>query len=241
MKDSEKTEFSQVVRAMFDNYGRQAPLPETLRLWWEMLADCSIERFRVACQVHIASELRFPPTIAQLLALIHPARRSVGPEEAWAIAVKACDESETVLMNDEIAYAWGAAKTLFDLGDEVAARMAFKEVYERRVKEAQDAPKWWPSIGTDPHKRDAALSEAKRTGLLPAPDVVALLPPASREGSSSPEGLKKLKEAMKDLQLGNEAAIAKREQERAEERKRVLNQKQAISNQVANYQKQKRA
>ncbi|MFS7082118.1 hypothetical protein ABMZ19_25175, partial [Escherichia coli] len=76
-----------------------------------------------------------------------------GPEEAWSIAVRACDEAETVVMNDEIALAWGAAKPIFDLGDEVGARMAFKEVYERQVAAATGPAKWWPSLGTDQHKR----------------------------------------------------------------------------------------
>lgn len=242
MKDSEKAEFSQVVRAMFDNYGRQAPLPETLRLWWGMLAQFDIVAVRNACQRHIESEPKFPPTIAQLLAILRPAELSgrPGPEEAWSIAVRACDEAETVVMNDEIALAWGAAKPIFDLGDEVGARMAFKEVYERQVSAAKEPVKWWPSIGTDQHKRDAALSEAKRAGLLPAPQVSALLPNHTSD-KGCPEGLKRLKEAMQELRLGNEAAIAKREQERAEERQRVADQKRAIANQIANYPQQKRA
>ncbi|AST86240.1 hypothetical protein CIG66_07090 [Ralstonia pseudosolanacearum] len=242
MKDSEKAEFSQVVRAMFDNYGRQAPLPETLRLWWGLLAQFDIVAVRNACQKHIETEPKFPPTAGQLLAILRPVETNgrPGPEEAWAIAVKACDESETVVMNDEIAHAWGVAKPIFDLGDEVGARMAFKEVYERQVSAAKEPVKWWPSIGTDQHKRDAALSEAKRAGLLPAPQVSALLPNHTGD-KGCPEGLKRLKEAMQELRLGNETAIAKREQERAEERQRVADQKQAIANQIANYPQQKRA
>lgn len=242
MKDSEKTEFSQVVRAMFDNYGRQAPLPETLRLWWGMLAQFDIVAVRNACQRHIETEPKFPPTIAQLLAILRPAELSgrPGPEEAWSIAVRACDEAETVVMNDEIALAWGAAKPIFDLGDEVGARMAFKEVYERQVSAATGPAKWWPSLGTDQHKRDVALSEARRKGLLPAPQVAALLPNHT-DDKGCPEGLKRLKEAMAELKLGSEAAAAKAEQERIEQRQRVADKKKAIADQIATYAEQKRA
>ncbi|CAJ0899593.1 hypothetical protein R6138_04351 [Ralstonia thomasii] len=242
MKDAEKAEFSQVVRAMFDNYGRQAPLPETLRLWWGMLTQFDIVAVRNACQRHIETEPKFPPTIAQLLAILRPAELSgrPGQEEAWSIAVRACDEAETVVMNDEIALAWGAAKPIFDLGDEVGARMAFKEVYERQVSAATGPAKWWPSLGTDQHKRDVALSEARRQGLLPAPQVAALLPNHT-DDKGCPEGLKRLKEAMAQLKLGSEVASAKAEQERIEERQRVADQKKAIANQIATYAEQKRA
>lgn len=237
MRDSEKAEFSQVVRAMFDNYGRQAPLPETLRLWWGMLSQFDIVAVRNACQRHIESEPKFPPTIAQLLAILRPAELSgrPGPEEAWSIAVRAADESQTVVMNDEIAVAWGAAKPIFDLGDEVGARMAFKEVYERQVSAATSPAKWWPSLGTDQHKRDAALSEARRQGLLPAPQVAALLPNHT-DDKGCPEGLKRLKEAMAQLRLGSDAEEAKAEQERVAERQIIADKKRWIAEQVSNFQ-----
>lgn len=236
MREQDKKQFAEVIQATFDNYHRDQPMNTTLRLWWEMLTEFDIEAVRAACQRHIAAEPKFPPSIAQLLAILRPAETNgrPGPEEAWAIAVKACDESETVVMNDEIAHAWGVAKPIFDLGDEVGARMAFKEVYERQVSAAKDPVKWWPSIGTDQHKRDAVLSEAKRAGLLPAPQVSALLPNHTSD-KGCPEGLKRLKEAMQELRLGNEAAIAKREQERAEERQRVADEKRVIEQRVNAY------
>ena len=241
MKDAEKAEFSQVVRAMFDNYGRQAPLPETLRLWWGMLVQYDIVAVRNACQRHIETEPKFPPTIAQLLAILRPAELSgrPGPEEAWSIAVRAADESETVVMNDEIAIAWGAAKPIFDLGDEVGARMAFKEVYERQVSAATGPAKWWPSLGTDQHRRDAALSEAKRAGLLPAPHVAALLVHEDAPGKVDPEGLKRLREAMEQLRLGSEAAREKAEKARAQERERTVQKKRAMAEMVATYQEKR--
>lgn len=205
MRDAEKNEFAQVMRSTFDSYGRQAPLPETMRLWWEMLVSFDIAAVRMAFQRHIVAEPKFPPTIGQILELLGAKEKTgrIGAEEAWSIAVRACDETETVVMNDQIAEAWGIAQPIFNLGDEVGARMAFKEAYQRITANAKEAPKWWPSIGSDPHKRDSALSEAKRQGVLPAPHVEALLPPPAirRVPSEEPEGLTKLKEMMKGLQM----------------------------------------
>ena len=240
MQQIDKADFVKLLSLCYSTLGRALPPLESIDLWLTVLQPYTFEQVRGALSAHMR-ESKFPPVPADVVTRIPSASSRPGPEEAWSIAVRACDEAETVVMNDEIALAWGAAKPIFDLGDEVGARMAFKEVYERQVAAATGPAKWWPSLGTDQHKRDAALSEAKRAGLLPSPDVIGLLPPASREGSSDPEGLKRLKEAMKDLQLGTEAAIAKREQERAEERKRVLDHKQSIADQVASYQKQKRA
>lgn len=236
MREQDKKQFAEVIQATFDNYHRDQPMNTTLRLWWEMLAEFDIEAVRAACQRHIAAEPKFPPSIAQLLAILRPAETNgrPGPEEAWAIAVKACDESETVVMNDEIAHAWGVAKPIFDLGDEVGARMAFKEVYERQVSAAKGPVKWWPSIGTDQHKRDAALSEAKRAGLLPAPQVSALLPNHTGD-KGCPEGLKRLKEVMADLKLRGQLDAETAELERLDKLKSVASQKQEIADRVNAY------
>tara|TARA_A100001391_G_scaffold176590_1_gene139860 strand:- start:4395 stop:5138 length:744 start_codon:yes stop_codon:yes gene_type:complete len=242
MRDADKAEFTQVVRATFGNYSREIPLPDTLRMWWEMLAAFDVASVRQAFQRHIATEPKFPPTIGQILEILNAGNKvgKLGSEEAWAIAVKACDERETVMLTDQIAEAWGICKPIMDLGDEVGARMAFKEAYQRLNASSTGPVKWWPSIGNDPHKRDAALSEAKRLGLLPAPQVTALLPPAVRMGQDdlppSPEGLRKLKELMASLRVrgANEAEEAEAERER--KRQEETDRKAAITRKIADYE-----
>jgi hypothetical protein len=242
MHDADKQQFAQVVKATFDNYHRQQPMNETLRLWWEMLAEFDIAAVRAACLQHIAMDDRFPPTIAQLLKILRPVASDghLGAEEAWAIAVRACDESETVILNDEIAQAWGICKPIMDLGDEVGARMAFKEAYQRITASATAPVKWWPSIGSDPHKRDAALSEAKRQGLLPAPQVAGLLPPASQIAESgdagSPEGLRRLKEEMARLRSKGAAEAEQAARERQQAREAEARKKAVIAERVAKYE-----
>lgn len=238
MKPEDRNEFALVVRATFDNYGRQSPLPETLRVWWASLESFGMQQFRMACMAHIRNEPKFPPTLAQLLELMgHREPGRIGVEEAWALAVRACDESETVVLNDQIAEAWGVAQPIMALGDEVGARMAFKEAYTRIMGQHKGPTKWWPSIGNDPHKRDAALSEAKRAGLLPAPQVAALLPPAQDLAAPKDSAaFARFREEMSKLKLKNaadaEEAAAIRQREREEEEAR----KRALAERVAAYQ-----
>lgn len=241
MKAEDRTEFTQVIRATFDNYGRQSPLPETLRVWWASLEIYGIQQFRMACLAHIRREPKFPPTLAQLLDLLgHRDPERVGVEEAWSRAVLACNEAETVVMNDEIAEAWGVARPIFDLGDEIGARMAFKEAYQRITSRAAGPVKWWPSIGSDPHKRDAALAEARRVGLLPASQVQGLLPMAMGKGEKpDPEGLKRLREEVAKLEPASVKLQRAREERSAAERAQVAARKRELAASVTAYAKER--
>lgn len=94
------------------------------------------------CQRELSSRL----TLAAVLQRIddgHP-----GPEEAWALCPR--DEGATVVWTDEIAEAFGVARPLLASGDDIAARMAFKESYGRLLQQARSerrAAKWLPSFG----------------------------------------------------------------------------------------------
>lgn len=97
-------------------------------------------------------------------------------DEAWALLP--FDEETTVVWTEEMCQAWGVALPLVNEGDRVAARMAFKDSYQRSVSEARDQrkpAKWSASIGHDKQARDAVLLSAVQKGRLPAPHVKALL------------------------------------------------------------------
>ena len=91
-----------------------------------------------------------------------------GPEEAWAtIANGMSDESRTIIWSDEMREAYGVARGCSE--DDVAARMAFKETYQRLVSEARSAgrqPNWTVSQGTDKAGRERAILEGLKTGRL---------------------------------------------------------------------------
>ena len=101
-----------------------------------------------------------------------------GADEAWAMIPR--DEYSSVVITDEMSQALGIANKLLDEGDQVAARMAFKESYTRIVdanKRAGVMPKWFPSLGSDKEGRAPALENAVRLGRIGANHAAELLAP----------------------------------------------------------------
>jgi hypothetical protein len=153
-------------------------------MFFRALAEHSIAEVRAGFDTHVKDPMRgrFAPLPADIVAQIEGSLakdRRPGPEEAWAIALNAADENKTLVWTEEIAQAWGVARTVLQEGDEVGARMAFREVYARLVNEARAAgvlPLWWATVGHDPEQRDAALERAHVAGLLPKPERLRELP-----------------------------------------------------------------
>lgn len=121
-----------------------------------------------------------------------------GAEEAWAMVNQAIgNETVTVILTRPMRTAFFAADEL--AGDEIAARMAFKEVYSREVgiaRETSKSPEWDVIMGTDAHDRDTkikkAITEGKITPHRALPllahvdatsldDLIALAPPGIRK------------------------------------------------------------
>ena len=126
-------------------------------------------------------ELKGRLTVADVIERIEGADGRPSANEAWGIVLAGRDEAASVVSNDEIGEACGIAQPILDEGDEVGARMAFRDAYDRITRAARDAgrrPKWFPSLGTDPRGRTEAIDLAVRqrritqqhaAGLLPAP------------------------------------------------------------------------
>lgn len=103
-------------------------------------------------------------------------------DEAWSLAIGATDEAETVVWSDEMQQAFAIARPVLDCGDKVGARMAFRDAYERIVRnnrEVSRLPVWSASLGWDKGRRVEALAKAERMGLLPSAAVAALMPPSA--------------------------------------------------------------
>lgn len=136
-----------------------------------MVEDLSVYRMPVVEKALAACrrELKGRLSLAAILERIddgHPT-----PNEAWAMAVPAADERNTVVWTGEMADAWATALPLVRQGDMVAARMAFIEVYGRLLKAARvdrRQANYRPSLGFDAAGRDAALRAAAAKGLLPS-------------------------------------------------------------------------
>lgn len=107
----------------------------------------------------------------------------LAPNEAWALALKASDERETVIWSQEAENAWSVAAPMFRAGDKVGARMAFLSAYERLVttaRETQQPPRMSVSLGWDEQLRAKAIDQALKLGHITqeqAQDAVPHLPP----------------------------------------------------------------
>jgi hypothetical protein len=156
----------------------KAPTPGQKAMFFRALSDLTIAQVRAGFDAHVrdAQRGRFAPLPADVIAQVegHASRDTrPGPEEAWSIALQARDEDKTLVWTDEIAQAWGIAGEVRRLGDEVGARMAFKESYARLVAEARAAGKaahWSATLGLNATERDQVLQQAHDRGLLPKPE-----------------------------------------------------------------------
>lgn len=116
----------------------------------------------VVAQINLARELDGRPTV----------------EEAWALVTRANDEANTVVWCAEQCEARGVCLPLLLAGDEIAARMAFKEAYTRLVAEARDQrrpARWMVSEGFDLEQRRRVVTQAVLQGRLAPDDVEPLL------------------------------------------------------------------
>lgn len=161
------------LRATAEIYGRQLSAGAAA-MFMADLSKYSTDEVLVALQ-RCRSELRTFPTVADIATRVGDSRP--GPEEAWAMIPK--DEEASVIWTDEMAEAYGVARSLLNEGDSVGARMAFRESYSRLVEEARRLGrrvKWTASFGFDKEMRNAAISFAVQRGYLTAPEAQALLP-----------------------------------------------------------------
>ncbi len=122
-----------------------------------------LERALAGCRRELKGRL----SLAAVLERIddgHPA-----PNEAWAVAIQAADERNTVVWTALTQQAWNTALPLVQAGDKIAARPAFLETYARLLKDARAArlpASYTPSLGFDLTSRNAALTDAVSKGLL---------------------------------------------------------------------------
>lgn len=144
--------------------------------WFRTLAGYDLPTLSAAFTGHMRDPVngKFQPLPGHIIEQIERAAKNdgrPGVEEAWAISLAARDERDTVVWTNECAQAWGMAAPVMDIGDEVGARMAFKEAYARLVAEARarrEPASWEMSEGFDKDRRRAAILHAIEAGRIPA-------------------------------------------------------------------------
>ena len=192
MNTNEKQEFFDVLTKTADLYSKKIERAR-VSVYWEALKHRDLTDVRLAINKHVqdAERGRFFPLPADVSAQL-PAERDPWPdaEIAWARCPK--DEISSSAMCDEVAGAYGVARELMLTGDMVAARMAFKAEYKRRVTDAKDAgrlPTWWASLGSDQHEHDAARSQVVEMKNLALPPSEQIALPSHQEATVSLEHL----------------------------------------------------
>jgi hypothetical protein len=168
--------------------GAYSPNAASTAVFFRLLKAHPLTAVAAAFDAHCADPQRgrFPPTPADILAQIEGAAENdgrPGAEEAWAMCQPAADQARTVVWSAEMAEAWGIAwPLLHNHGDEVGARMAFKEAYLRLIAEARKQRRrveWTATLGHDEAMRADALRGAVAAGRLP---LTALPAPTSPVG-----------------------------------------------------------
>ncbi len=200
MVDDDAPRFAAMLRDVFGLYPAAKPITEgQLAMFFRALARYSLEQVAAGFDAHVkdAQRGRFAPLPADVIAQLEVHAENdgrPGPEEAWAIAVSSRSEWETVVWTPECAQAMAVAQPLVSAGDEIGARMAFKESYKRLVDSARatgDRAQWIVAEGWDQDRRSLAIAAAVEAGRLPRSELEAL--PAPNTGSiagllSGPKG-----------------------------------------------------
>lgn len=182
MLDTDKNEFKSMLDHVMDIYEKEHLSKSVLITWWTVLQDYEIEQVKSAFNAHIRTS-KFSPKPADVVELINQSY-NLRPlaDEAWAMIPQ--DEESSCVMSDEMSEAYGIARPLMLDGDKIAARMAFKQAYERIVNHNTMNginPKWFPSFGHNPESREVALKEAVRKGRLTQEHYLQLSPPKPNE------------------------------------------------------------
>lgn len=243
MQATEKKQFMSMLADTLAAYGKPLPEGTLLMAWWSNLEIFPLHAVAMAFSEYRSENGEFAPVPAGIAKRCKLMDGRPTDEEAWAIALNSRNEEDTVVWTSEAAEAFAICSPVLAMGDEVGARMAFKDAYNRLIADARRMGKpvsWNASLGWDVQKREAAIKRASVAGLLAAPVVQALLPNYSTSNSASadlePEGLKRLKAELAKLQSGWAQNAERRAAEVTAEREAEARKKNEIAEQVRNYE-----
>lgn len=207
MRANDKPEFARVLGEIFAGYGKPLPDGATIGVWFKMLEPFSPATIRAAFESYAAERPDFAPVPNSIAARCKLADGRPDENEAWSNSILSRDESESVLWCAEMRDAFMICRPLLDGGDEIGARMAFKDAYKRLVAEARahNRPaKWELSAGWDAERRELVVARAVRAGLLEGPPAHLMLSNESDVVAERPEGLKRALEAIAPILRGSE-------------------------------------
>ncbi|CAM3486951.1 hypothetical protein YEEN111655_13400 [Yersinia entomophaga] len=217
---ADRREFAEVMKATLAIYGKDAS-KAVLDLYWNALLPYDIDTVRQAFSNWLTDpdQGRFSPKPADIIRNIQTIAGKpdwLSANEAWALALPAQDEANTVVWTNEIAQAWNIALPIMQEGDKVGARMAFIAAYERLTKAAQGtgrSPEWSVSEGWDKETVKRSVEQAVTTGLLPKPKVEKyqlLLSDRGKLGNGVPTKIRHFLDELKDKIKQDQEEMARR-------------------------------
>lgn len=239
MKPEEQKAFIDELTRTFHTIHKPLPQADALGVWWTMLEPFPMPLVISALSSYLSVK-DVPLTPAAVLRYL-PKRRDERPEadEAWAIAVRAADERETVVWTKEIAEAWAMALPVFQLDDVVGARMAFKATYGRLIDHARaigQFPQWVISQGFDAARRLEVTNDAVRNGRLQLNQVripeLLLAGPDGRMSLNAREQLQQLKLLCQQIVDAGTQAATQKAQAAKEAREQFAVKKRALAEEV---------
>lgn len=198
-------EFISLMGKMMAGYGKSMPEAEVMQAWWDMLAPFKGDIVRQAFSAYAMDRPDFVPVPNSIAARCRLLDGRPDDNEAWAVAITSQDEGETVVWTEEMSAAFALCLPVLNSGDEIGARMAFKDAYSRLVAAARAANRpvvWSVSQGWDATRRAVAVNKAVVAGLLAAPEARLMLPNGATDSElddKRPDGLKRVLEALRGL------------------------------------------
>lgn len=242
MNNNEKRQFLEAITGCAVIYRVELKNPQ-IAMYWEILKDYDLDQVLGAITRHMKSAKFFPAPV-ELLEYIPAAsaNQHIGADEAWAIVIESFDEESTVVMTPQIAEARGIALPIFQSSDEVGARVAFRDAYNRIIK-TSPSPKWFVSEGFDKARKADAVANAIQLGRLtagsdskyrleaPKATVAGLIEDASkRDNTIDPmAAISRIRSILDNVSGDDGIARRQAEREKAEEnRKNVLDRADAF-------------
>jgi hypothetical protein len=172
MRKEDVAVFADIWGASLETYGKTPSDAQTM-MAFSLLEKYSLAEIKHALGAYMSDsdEGRFMPKPANIIGHIEALNPDgfLSSDEAWAIALDMMDENNTVVVTDQIMYAMPTATQIYNSGDAVGARMAFKQAYDRLLNEARakgDSPRWYPTLGHDPARRKGPILAGIEQGLL---------------------------------------------------------------------------
>ena len=129
MTDLDKPEFVRMLSKAMGAYAKPLPEAGIIASWLEMLAPYPLRVIGMAFAGYCSENGEFAPLPAGISKRCQLLDGRPGVEESWALALSSRDEADTVVWTKECAEAFASCQTVLLLGDEIGARMAFKEAY----------------------------------------------------------------------------------------------------------------